>query len=62
MTFWCDAPLFDLEELEEEGRRAFETRFKRASLFRPYVGSGGSMHGTSMRESDWDAWPVPAAS
>ena len=41
MTFWCDAPLFDLEELEEEGRRAFETRFKRASLFRPYVGERG---------------------
>ena len=41
MTFWCDAPLFDLEELEEKGRRAFETRFKRASLFRPYVGERG---------------------
>lgn len=38
MTFWCDAPLFDLEELEERGRRASGTRFRQVSLFRPYIG------------------------
>ena len=41
MTFWCGAPLFDLEELEEGGRRAFEERISLASMFHPYVQERG---------------------
>ena len=41
MTFWCGAPLFDPEELEEEGRRAFESCMERASIFYPYLKERG---------------------
>ena len=41
MTFWCGAPLFDLKELGEEGRMAFEERIDRASMFRPYLEERG---------------------
>lgn len=41
MTFWCGAPLFDLNELEEQGRKSFETQIGLASIFYPYLKERG---------------------
>lgn len=47
MTFWCGAPLFDPDELADEGRQVFETRMELASMFYPYL-----------RERGFYAWDI----
>ena len=38
MTFWCDAPLFDLEELEEEARKLKKKLVKNQFNFNDFIG------------------------
>ena len=41
MTFWKEAPLFDLEELDSNGRRAFDQDIALAKPFYPMLGEKG---------------------